>query len=381
VKKRGKKESFHFAGGGTGGHLFPALALAEVLKRRVPTAEIVFWGTSRGLENKIIPNTTYRLEKIPVRGFQRRLTLANLVFPFVLLASVAKVGRQFLFRRPRAVLGTGGYVSGPVVFVAWLLWIPVFIQEQNSFPGVTTRLLAKLARRVYLTFETSKKYFKHPKKLLVTGNPIRPEILQADRTAALQKFGLSPEKYTLFVFGGSQGARKINRLLAEILPNLLQDLPLQVIWSTGASDFAEISRKMEGQPNVRVFDFIAEMSLAYAAADLVVCRAGATTLAEITAVGLPSVLIPYPFAAANHQVLNARSLEEAGAAVCLLENELTGEKLAQEIKRLFREPERLKKMAASAKKLARPEAAEVIVSDVFAQLNKGGRKEGAYSEA
>jgi UDP-N-acetylglucosamine--N-acetylmuramyl-(pentapeptide) pyrophosphoryl-undecaprenol N-acetylglucosamine transferase len=233
---------------------------------------------------------------------------------------------------------------------------------------VTTRLLARLAKRVYLTFESSKKFFRNQKKLVVTGNPVRGDLLRANRVEALDKWDLSPEKMTLFVFGGSQGARKINQLVADVLPELLREQPLQVIWSTGRADFAEIKEKIGDEPNVRLFEFLTDMPNAYAAADLVVCRAGATTLAELTAVGRPSVLIPYPFAAAGHQEFNARSLEEAGAAVCLLESELTPRKFKEALTELLSNPSRLREMAKAAKRLGRPDAADSIVTDMLSQL-------------
>jgi len=356
------------AGGGTGGHLFPALAIANEIKRRLPEAEITFWGTKRGIEAKILPTTDFSLEFIPVRGFQRRLSLGNLLFPFGLGASFVKAFRWLLLKRPKAVIGTGGYVSGPVGFTAWLLWIPLFIQEQNSYPGATTRLLAQIARRVYVAFEVSKEYFKDREKLRVTGNPVRADIYWANRDEAFRMFGLSPEQPVLFVFGGSQGARRINRLLADILPDLLKETPLQILWATGPYDYDEIREKIGTNGRVKLFDFIQDMPAAYAVSSLVISRAGATTLAELAACGLPSVLIPYPFATGGHQVFNARSFEAEGAAICVLEKDLTPESLKQTIRELLGNPEKLKKMGQAAKKLAKADAAKRIVDDIFAEL-------------
>ncbi len=368
--KPAKKKTlrFYFAGGGTGGHLFPALAIANEIRRRFPEAEVTFWGTRRGIEAKILPTTDFTLELIPVRGFRRRLSLGNLLFPFALAASFVKAFRLLLVKRPKAVIGTGGYVSGPVAFTAWLLWIPVFIQEQNSYPGATTRLLARIAKRVYVAFEVSKEYFKNREKLRVTGNPVRADIHQANRNEAFRMFEFSPEQPVLFIFGGSQGARRINQLIADILPDLLEKTPLQILWSTGPSDYDEIREKIGANNRVRVFDFIKDMPAAYAVSSLVISRAGATTLAELAACGLPSILIPYPFATGGHQVFNARSFEAEAAAICLLEKELTPESLEQTIREMLGNPEKLKKMGQAAQKLAKVDAARRIVEDIFAEL-------------
>ncbi len=363
-----KSFRFHFAGGGTGGHLFPALAIANEIKQRIPEAEITFWGTRRGIEAKILPTADFTLELISVRGFQRRLSLRNLLFPFALAASFVKVFRLLLLKRPKAVIGTGGYVSGPVAFAAWLLWIPVFIQEQNSYPGVTTRLLARIAKRVYVAFEVSKEYFKNRKKLRVTGNPVRADICRANRNEAFQRFGFSPGQPVLFVFGGSQGARRINQFVADILRDLLEKTSLQVLWSTGPSDYERIRERFTGYTRVKLFDFIQDMPAAYTMSSLIVSRSGATTLAELAACGLPSVLIPYPYATGGHQVFNARSFESEGAAVCLLEKNLTPESLKQVIRKLLGNPEKLQKMGEAAKKLAKPNAAKTIADDIFAEL-------------
>ena len=359
---------FYFAGGGTGGHFFPAIAIANEIRQRLPEAEITFWGTRRGIEARIVPNTGYSIEMIPVRGFQRRFSPGNLLFPFVLIASFVKVFRLLIVKRPKAVIGTGGYVSGPVAFAAWLLWVPVFIQEQNSYPGVTTRLLARIAKRVYITFEVSKEYFKNKEKLLLSGNPVREDIQKEDRIKAFQQFGFSPDNPVLFVFGGSQGARSINRIMAAILPDLLNKTNLQVLWSTGQYDFKDLFQKFVQNPRVKLFEFIQDMPAAYAVSSLIVARSGATTLSELAVCGLPSVLIPYPYATGGHQVFNARSFQTEGAAVCLLEKDLTPEGLKHILQDLIENPEKLKKMGAAAKRLARPEAAKTIVDDILAEL-------------
>ncbi|GBD94035.1 UDP-N-acetylglucosamine--N-acetylmuramyl-(pentapeptide) pyrophosphoryl-undecaprenol N-acetylglucosamine transferase [bacterium BMS3Abin05] len=365
-----KSLRFHFAGGGTGGHLFPALALADEINRRFPAAEITFWGTKRGIEAKIIPETAYKLEYIPVRGFQRRLTAGHLLFPFVLAASVVKALRVFLKNRPKAVIGTGGYVSGPVVFSAWLLWIPVFIQEQNSYPGVTTRFLVHLAKRVYLTFEVSKEYFRNKRKLRITGNPVRADLKRAEPEEARRHFGLTAGAPVLFVLGGSQGARHVNWAVAKLLPELLKQTQVQVLWSTGTVDYDGIRREFAQFQQVKVFAFISEMPEAYAAASLIVSRAGATTLAELAVCGLPSILIPYPYAAGGHQIFNARSFELEGAAVCLLEKDLTPNGLKKIILDLLEDREKLEKMGLAARKQAKPEAVKTIVDDIVSFLPK-----------
>lgn len=357
---------FLFAGGGTGGHLYPALAIAQLLEKTVQECEIHFVGTKKGIENRVIPGYGYPLHLISVRGVSRKLTLANGAVPFRVLWSLVQCGRILHKIKPAAVVGTGGYVSGPVLFMASLFGYPTLIQEQNSYPGVTTRLLAKKVKRVHLSFEESKKYFKKQSNLVISGNPVRDFKITLSKEKARQHFNLDTEKPTLLVFGGSQGAVAINRAVLDALEKLMHDTKVQIIWSTGTTGFQEVKEKITKYSNrIWVSDYIDDMEKAYAACDLVISRAGAMALAEITICGLPSILIPYPFAAAGHQVANARSLEKSGAAVVIVEKDLDGYLLAKEVSRLLGDSEALKKMQQAAVRAAFPNATTEIVQSVL----------------
>ena len=364
--KSGNPVVFLFAGGGTGGHLYPALAIAQKLEKTVKECEIHFVGTKKGIENRVVPEHGYPLHLISVRGVTRKLTPANIVVPFRVLWSLLQCGRILFKIRPAAVVGTGGYVSGPVLFMASLLGYPTLIQEQNSYPGVTTRLLAKRVKKVHLSFKESLKYFKKQSNLIISGNPVRDLRIRLSKKQARQHFNLKAEKPTLLVFGGSQGAVAINHAMLDSLEMLMHETDVQIIWSTGKTGFQKVKERIkEYSYRICVSNYIDEMEVAYAASDLVISRAGAMTLAEITMCRLPSILIPYPYAAAGHQVANARSLEKSGAAVVIVEKDLEGYVLAKEISRLLDDSNTLKKMQQAAANAAFPNATTEIVQSVL----------------
>lgn len=356
------------AGGGTAGHLFPGLALAQEFQARFPDCRIQFWGTRRGIEYRLKQSLGYPLRTIPIRGFQRQFRGSNFLIPFQLLGSVFYVLFYFLLHRPSLVIGTGGYVSGPVVGGAVLLRIPTAIHEQNSYPGVTTRVLARWVRRVYLTYKSSQEYLKGDTPVRVYGNPVRKIQKNLNREEASKEFGLDPKKKTILVFGGSQGALGINNLLEQVVPGLLADPDYQLLWATGAAHFQGIQERLGKIPGLHLYPFIEQIYSAYACADLVICRAGATTLAELTCLGVPAILIPFPHATAGHQAYNARELERTGAAVCLLEEETTPERILQEINKLFKNKSLLQEMKSRMNDQARPNAAHDIVSDLYRSL-------------
>ena len=346
------------AGGGTGGHIYPGIAVAEEIMRLDPEAAILFVGGDRGLEGRVVPEAGFELVTIGARGLPRRslwrvpaALFANAWAQLIALGIV----RRF---RPDVVLGTGGYVSAPVVVAAWLLRKPVLIQEQNSVPGLTNRWLAKLANEVHLAFSESRNYFNRKDHLRLTGNPVRRMILSGDRRQALARFGLSESVPTVFIFGGSRGARRINEAALDAMSRLKGQVDAQFILQTGKEDFAWAKGRAEelGLP-ATVVPYLTHIHEAYAAADLVVCRAGAMTLAEIAACGVPAILVPYPFAAYNHQEINAQNLAERGGAVLILDGDLTGERLATEVQRLVRDRQALIRMSTNARKFARPDAA------------------------
>jgi len=360
-----------FAGGKTGGHIFPAIAMAKELKKRFPQSQITFVGTKDGMETKIIPQHGFELSFIQIRGLSRRSYLSNLFLWFHLLKGFYQALKILNIKRPNLVVGTSGYVSFPVVLIASLKRIPTLIQEQNSYPGVSTRFLAHFANIVCLSYSDSVKYFSTRRKLKVIGNPVRDDLIHTERKQALKKFGLEEGKKTIFVFGGSQGAHSINLAILQCLDWLSSDW--QILWQTGENDFSDIFQKVEGKKiKCAVYPFIEDMGSAYAVSDIVVSRAGALTLAEITACGKPSILIPFPFATSDHQRYNAEALQRKGAARMILQKDLTPEALAKEISFLLSDESELKKMAEQSKNMGRPEATSLLV-DEMERLMKGVR--------
>jgi UDP-N-acetylglucosamine--N-acetylmuramyl-(pentapeptide) pyrophosphoryl-undecaprenol N-acetylglucosamine transferase len=369
------------AGGKTGGHVFPAIAMAKEFKNRFSESKVVFVGTRDGLESKIVPKHGFRLISIQARGLKRKASPKNLMLPYYVLKGLYQSLRILNEERPDLVVGTGGYVSFPVVFSASLRNIPTLIQEQNSYPGISTRLLAFLADRVCLSYLSSVQYFLTKGKLTVIGNPVREDIVSAKRAEALRKFNLDPGKKTIFIFGGSQGARAINQAVLDSLDSLLENW--QLLWQTGENDFASVSGKVgEKKTKCALFPFIEDMRSAYGASDVVVSRAGALTLAEITACGKPSLLIPYPFATADHQRYNAEVLQKEGAAQIIFQRDLTGEVLAQNLFSLLSDEKGLQKMAGQSRKMGRPDASFLLVNEMEKLLKKrqknsrGARKGG-----
>jgi UDP-N-acetylglucosamine--N-acetylmuramyl-(pentapeptide) pyrophosphoryl-undecaprenol N-acetylglucosamine transferase len=352
-----------FAGGKTGGHVFPAIAMAKEFKKRYPQSRISFAGTEEGMEAKLIPPLGFELSYIRVKGLSRRSHLSNLLLGIYVLKSLCQAYRLLSLKKPNLVVGTGGYVSFPVVFVAGLKRIPTMLQEQNSYPGISTRFLAHFADVLCLSYPDSTRYFGPSRKIQMIGNPIRQELLGGEKNQARDKLHLDRDKKTVFVFGGSQGAHGINITMLQSLGMLKSEC--QILWQTGESDNSSITEKVKDQRiKCVVLPFIEDMGSAYAASDIVVSRSGALTLAEITACGKPSILIPFPFATANHQRHNAEALRKQGAAQMILQKDLTPERLAQEIDSLLADEVNLKKMSERSKKLGKPEAASLLVDEM-----------------
>jgi len=351
------------AGGGTGGHLFPGIALAQEVTTRHPENDVLFVGTARGLEATVVPKSGFKLELIEVGGL-KRVGLFGLIKGLLRIPRALWQSRAILRRyAPDVVVGVGGYASGPVVLMAWLMRIPTAVQEQNARAGFTNKLLGRFVQAVFVAFKEAFDQFPRGKTRLL-GNPIRRELMDNFLRAKAQH-----QKFQLLVFGGSQGAHALNTTMLAALPHLadLKD-QLAITHQTGKKDVDAVRKGYEGSGfQVEVLEFIADMSRAYANADLVVCRAGATTLAELTVCKKPSILIPFPYAADNHQELNARSLADSGAAMLLVERELTPEKLAAAIRELYGDRARLAKMEKAAGSLGRPEAAKEI-ADVCVEL-------------
>lgn len=353
------------AGGGTGGHLTPALAIAAALRERAPDVEPVLVGATRGVEARILPAKDFRFHLLPAEPIYRRTWWRNVRWPMVMLRLASRLDELFELERPIAVLGTGGYASAPVVWSAARRGIPTAVQEQNAFPGLANRFLARRVRHVYLGLPEGRKRLRGGQgtELFDTGNPITPPT-PARAEAARARFGLTPGRRTLLVTGGSQGALAINRAVAGWVRRGLPPY-LDLIWVTGPATHAEFA-PLQILPRVQVIPYLDPMADGYAVADLVVSRAGMITVAEVCAWGLPSVLVPLPTAAADHQTHNARAMAADGAALLLSQAELDPRRLEVEVVALLSDTMRREAMAAAAKRRGRPDAAADIVSHLLA---------------
>lgn len=357
-------------GGGTGGHVFPAIAIADTLRRKLSDTDILFIGARGKLEMEKVPLAGYPVKGLWISGFQRRLTLRNLLFPLKVAVSLLQADLIIRKFKPDVVIGVGGYASGPTVKMAARRKIPVVLQEQNSFPGITNRWLAKVADVICVAYEGMEKYF--PKeKIVITGNPVRQNVIDiADkRKPALEYFELDKNKLVILVIGGSQGARSINESVDKNL-ELLAMSDLQVIWQTGRfyTERAQkaILEKLNGNKknNVRVKEFISRMDYAYATADIVISRAGAIAISELSAVGKPCIFIPLPSAAEDHQTRNATALAEKDAAIHLKDSEST-EKLGKIVLGLARNQEHRERLSENIRKMAVADAADRIAVEVL----------------
>lgn len=356
------------AGGGTGGHLFPGLAIAEEFQRRSSDTDITFVGTKEGIESRVLPKEGYPLLLITSSGIKgkslpdRAKSLA--LIPYGLLQSLLILIKC----KPDIVVGVGGYVSGPLILSAVFLGLPTLIHEQNFYPGITNRILSRLVGRIAITFADSLNYF--PKeKVVITGNPVRRKFLEV---SASNDLPIIEAKFTIFIFGGSQGSHRINMTVLETLP-LLQDFKkeLFIIHQTGFNDLEIVEEGYTKNGFMGLIKpFIYNMAECYRRANLIICRAGASTIAEITALGKAAILIPYPYAANNHQVLNAESLSQSGAAISFKEGDLTPEALAAEIIKLRSDGDKLCQIEKKSQALARPQAAKEIVDLCLAEVRK-----------
>jgi len=365
-----------FAGGGTGGHLFPAVAIAERLIEK-GNADLMFVGTKNKIEARIVPQLGYKFRTIWIGGFSRKFKMSNFLLPVKIIVSVFQSLKLLAGFKPHVVVGTGGYVSGPVCAAAVMTRTPIVLQEHNSYPGAMTRIFAPFAREVHIAFDSSKKYFRENSNLLVTGSPVR-RMQKVRREEALKFFGLSVWRRTIFVTGGSLGAVRLNSAVLDVVNDLI-NRNYQLIWQTGSVDFKRIEEASKVNPDcIRVEKFLDKMEFAYSASDVAVTRGGATTVAELIYFNLPALIIPYPYAAANHQVENARALVESGAAVMVLESE-TKEKFKKEFLSLIDEPNRLNAMREKIKTMQHQDAAGVIANSVLkiAEMNPAGGKANA----
>lgn len=352
---------FIVSGGGTGGHIYPAIAIANELKLRFPDAEILFVGAKGRMEMEKVPQAGYKIEGLWISGIQRRLTLKNLMFPLKLISSLIR-SRSILNRfRPDVVIGTGGFASGPLVRMAAAKDIPCVLQEQNSLAGITNKWLANKVRKICVAYDGMERFFP-PTKIVKTGNPIRKNILAASVTPEESHgfFDLDPGRNTLLILGGSLGSRRINELVASKL-SYFESLGLQLIWQCGQLYYE--TYKQYQTAKVKVVDFLNRMDLAYDAADIILSRAGAGSVSELCMVGKPVVFIPSPNVAEDHQTRNAQALAAKKAALMLKENELD-EKFETLFTRLINSEKEQQLLSKEIKKLAMPKATEHIVDEI-----------------
>ena len=365
------------SGGGTGGHIYPALTLIRTIKERMPEAEFLYVGTEQGLESDIIPKEGIEFEALELSGgFERHFTLENIKRAARAIIGVKKAAEIIKRYKPDVVVGTGGYVCGPILLAASLEKVPTLIQEQNVVAGITNKILSKFVNKIAVGSERALKYFPR-EKTIYTGNPIRREVLKARREEGLAYFKFEEKKPVVLISGGSRGARSINKAMIKILMEEAAEPKVQYLHVTGKGEYESVISELRGSGleleelrHIRVEPYVYNMPQALAMADLVVYRAGATGIAELTARGVPAILIPYPYAAENHQEYNARELEEAGAARMILNKELTAERLGKTIKELLSKPEELREMSEASVKLGRPQAAEEISMQII-QLGSG----------
>jgi len=349
-------------GGGTGGHIYPALAMAKEIARQHPEATFLYIGTDKGLESKLVPREGIPFKAVEISGLKRKLSLENVKTAWKFIRSVSRSKQLLREFRPDVVIGTGGYVCGPVVFAASRLQIPTIIHEQNVEPGLTNKFLARFVRAVCVSFEESLAHFPQ-NKTTVTGNPRATEVLLGDAQAGRASLKVPQGKRIVLIVGGSRGARAINEATRDLLSDVKAYADTHFVYVTGEVHYEAITASMGNQQlpdNVTLLPYVHNMPDVLAATDVIVNRAGASFLAEITALGVPAILIPSPYVTNNHQEKNARGLERAGAAMVILERELNGQHLQQALDALLRNPEDWQKMREASLKLGKPDAATAI---------------------
>ena len=355
------KYKFILSGGGTGGHIYPAIAIANELKSRFPDSEFLFVGAQDKMEMQKVPQSGYAIKGLWIAGLQRKLTFQNALFPVKLLSSLWKSRKIIKQFKPNVVIGTGGFASGPLLQMANMMNIPTVIQEQNSFPGITNKLLSKKANKICVAYENLERFF--PKeKMILTGNPVRQDLIdiESKRAEAISYFNLDVSKKTLLVLGGSLGARRVNQLIEKELESIvLQNV--QVIWQCGKLYFEDY-KKFNGS-NVQVVAFIDRMDLVYAAADVVISRAGASSVSELCIVGKPVIFIPSPNVAEDHQTKNAKSIVDKEGAIMIKESELN-DNFSTIFNTLLEDENQQKKLSKKIKQLALPNATRQIVDEI-----------------
>lgn len=361
-----KKTKIVISGGGTGGHIFPAIAIANALKAELPNADILFVGAEGKMEMERVPKAGYEIIGLPIRGFQRKRPLTFLSTIGKLLKSLSLAKQLLKKEQPAVAVGVGGYASAAVLYQAAKMGIPTLIQEQNSYPGITNKLLAKRAKKICVAYDRMERFFPQD-KLIFTGNPVRQDLLEKekDKAKAYEYFGLDASKKTVLVVGGSLGARTLNDSLKKDL-KLLGEQHFQIIWQSGAYYYEQLHEEIRDlcPDNVHLFKFLDRMDWAYGVADLVVSRAGALTISELSILGKPSILVPSPNVAEDHQTKNAIALVEKQATILVADSEAR-QSLVMEIINLITEDKKLEKLAEAVGFFAKPQAAREIAMEVI----------------
>ncbi len=352
---------FILSGGGTGGHIYPAIAIADELKLRYPDAAFLFVGAKDRMEMEKVPKAGYKIKGLWISGIQRKLTLKNLMFPFKLISSLISAGKIVAKFKPSVVIGTGGFASGPVLKMASRKGIPCVLQEQNSYAGITNKLMAKKAAKICVAYDDMGRFFPSD-KIVKTGNPVRADLIDPIKytNKTYEFFGLNPEKITLLVLGGSLGARRINELIEKEL-GFFSKLGIQLIWQCGSVYYEEY--KKYHSADVKVYDFLYKMNFAYSAADIIISRAGASSVSELCIVGKPVIFIPSPNVAEDHQAKNAKSLVLKQAALMVEEKDLA-DKFEEVFSNLNKSEEQKKLLSENIKALALPDATKNIVDEI-----------------
>jgi UDP-N-acetylglucosamine--N-acetylmuramyl-(pentapeptide) pyrophosphoryl-undecaprenol N-acetylglucosamine transferase len=350
------------SGGGTGGHIYPAIAIANELKRRYPDAEFLFVGAKDRMEMEKVPQAGYDIKGLWISGIQRKITLKNLSFPFKVISSLWKARKIIKSFKPDVAIGTGGFASGPLLQMAALNNIPTLIQEQNSYPGITNKLLSKKAKKICVAYNGLERFFPED-KIIKTGNPVRQGLLEVDSKTVEAKnfFDLKHGKYTLLVIGGSLGSRRINQLIEKKL-DFFDTQNVQIIWQCGKLYYQQY-KIYSNTKNVQVYEFLNNMDFAYAAADVVISRAGASSVSELCIVGKPVVFIPSPNVAEDHQTKNAMAIVNNDAAMIIKEEDLEAD-FENKFSQLIASPEKQKELGGNIKKLALVNATKQIVDEV-----------------
>lgn len=356
-------------GGGTGGHIYPAIAIADKIKRKNPDAEILFVGTLKGMEKDLVPKHGYAIEFIEVTGFNRKNLLKNIKTMQNLLKGIRQ-SKEIIDRfKPDLVIGTGGYVCGPLVRAAHKKGIKTYIHEQNALPGLTNRMLEKHANKIFISFEESKKYFKNKTKLILSGNPVRKEFLVCGIQNSREKLGLAPTDFMVLCIGGSQGSETLNKSILSAIARISEDPQIKLFFVTGKTHYQQVletlgSMQISIGDRIKIVDYLDTMPEHLSASDLVISRAGALAISEINACGKAAILIPSPYVADNHQYYNAKVSSDAEAAIIIEEKDLTGEKLFDTILRLKSNKEFLNKMGQKSEELGRLDSVEIIYENL-----------------